>query len=68
MANPDRCPHCGGENGVHTKELVEFKQFYDWDGSYDCGEHGGQVRGGKNLYCMDCGRDVTNCLTVQRPK
>ena len=33
IENPSSCPHCGGENGFHTKEVVDFKQFYAWDGT-----------------------------------
>lgn len=34
IQNPSSCPHCGGENGFHTKEVVDFKQFYAWDGTF----------------------------------
>ncbi|EPT1451845.1 hypothetical protein ACVOZ6_003433 [Escherichia coli] len=34
MTNPDTCPHCGGVTEVHTKEIVDDKSFYDWDGTY----------------------------------
>ena len=34
IENPSSCPHCGGENGFHTKEVVDFKQFYAWDGTF----------------------------------
>ncbi len=34
IENPKSCPHCGGENGFHTKEVVDYKQFYAWDGSF----------------------------------
>ncbi|EGD6457197.1 molecular chaperone DnaJ [Salmonella enterica] len=57
--NPEACPHCGGIDGFHTKEIVDFKQFYDWDGTMIEGEHNRRISGGKRFYCCDCGRDVT---------
>lgn len=57
--NPDCCPFCGGDNGFHTKEIVDYKSYYTWDGHFAEGEHVNHIRGGKNIYCMDCGRDVT---------
>ncbi|EDL8063763.1 molecular chaperone DnaJ [Salmonella enterica] len=62
MANPDCCPHCGGVNGVHTKEIVDYKSFYDWDGTYGGGEHNRSIRGGMAYYCCDCGRNVTKLM------
>jgi hypothetical protein len=62
MANPESCPHCGGVNGVHTKEIVDYKSFYNWDGTYDSGEHNRSIRGGKAFYCCDCGRNVTHLM------
>lgn len=59
MANPERCPHCGGKNGIHTKEIVDFKQVYDWNGSFVEGVHTNSIRGGTALYCCDCGRNVS---------
>jgi predicted RNA-binding Zn-ribbon protein involved in translation (DUF1610 family) len=53
------CPHCGGANGYHTKEIVDFRQFYNWMGDYLCGEHVSSVRGGNSFYCCDCGRNIT---------
>ncbi|WP_262215969.1 molecular chaperone DnaJ [Serratia ficaria] len=53
------CPHCGGENGYHTKEIVDFRQFYDWSGDFQCGEHVSSVRGGNAFYCCDCGRNIS---------
>lgn len=68
MTNPERCPHCGGTNGVHTKEIVDYKSFYDWDGTYSSGEHNRQIRGGNAYYCCDCGRNVTHLMRVVKPK
>ncbi|WP_346827245.1 molecular chaperone DnaJ [Serratia inhibens] len=53
------CPHCGGVNGYHTKEIVDFKQFYDWSGEFLEGQHTSGIRGGKAFYCCDCGRNIT---------
>lgn len=60
IENPTSCPHCGGENGFHTKEIVDFKQLYDWDGTYAEGQHSRRIRGGKAFYCCDCGWNVTS--------
>ncbi len=60
IENPSSCPHCGGENGFHTKEVVDFKQFYAWDGSFLEGQHTSCIRGGKAFYCCDCGRNITS--------
>jgi hypothetical protein len=54
-----RCPHCSGENGYHTKEIVDFKQFYDWSGEFLEGQHTSGIRGGNAFYCCDCGRNIT---------
>ena len=50
--NPTSCPHCGGDNGFHTKEIVDFKQFYSWDGSFLEGQHTNGIRGGKAVECF----------------
>lgn len=69
MANPEKCPHCGGRWGVVTHATVKYSEMYDWaSGEYDSGEVGDRVSGGKNLYCSQCGKDVTKIVTVQRPK
>lgn len=60
------CPHCGGENGYHTKEIVDFKQFYDWSGEFQEGQHTRGIRGGKAFYCCDCGRNITKHVKVQQ--
>ncbi|HGM5820265.1 TPA: molecular chaperone DnaJ [Serratia marcescens] len=60
------CPHCGGENGYHTKEIVDFKKFYDWSGEYQEGQHTSGIRGGKAFYCCDCGRNITKHVAAQR--
>ncbi|PYA62688.1 molecular chaperone DnaJ [Serratia marcescens] len=54
-----KCPKCGGENGFHTKEVVDFKQFYDWSGRAEEGEHCRRIRGGGAFYCCDCGKNIT---------
>ncbi|WP_336062430.1 molecular chaperone DnaJ [Serratia sp. 201] len=60
------CPHCGGENGYHTKEIVDFKQFYDWSGEFQEGQHTSGIRSGKAFYCCDCGRNITKHVKVQQ--
>ncbi|MFU0702961.1 hypothetical protein ACMZ6G_09365 [Klebsiella pneumoniae] len=67
IENPSSCPHCGGENGFHTKEVVDFKQFYAWDGSFLEGQHTSGIRGGKAFYCCDCGRNITSRIISQEP-
>lgn len=67
MANPDCCPHCGGKWGLITKETVKFTRNYDWDGTYDSGDVGDKVSGGKNVYCAECMKDVTALVTIERP-
>lgn len=64
--NPDACPHCGGTNGFHTKEIVDYKQFYTWAGKFVEGVHTNSVRGGAALYCCDCGRNITK--KVNKPE
>ncbi|EAY4270131.1 molecular chaperone DnaJ [Enterobacter cloacae] len=58
--NPLNCPYCGGENGFHTKEIVDFKNIFYWDGSHAEGVHTNSIRGGKAFYCCDCGRNITS--------
>jgi predicted RNA-binding Zn-ribbon protein involved in translation (DUF1610 family) len=55
----DKCPKCGGENGFHTKEIVDFNQFYDWSGHVSEGAHNRSIRGGEAFYCCDCGKNIT---------
>lgn len=58
------CPHCGGENGYHTKEVVDYKQFYSWEGEFLEGEHTRGIRGGNAFYCCDCGRNITKHINL----
>lgn len=64
IKNPDKCPHCGGENGFHSREIVDFKNYFCWDGSHVQGVHNSCVRGGKAMYCSDCGRNITDRITM----
>ncbi|EAM1616358.1 molecular chaperone DnaJ [Salmonella enterica] len=59
MANPVKCPRCGGDNGFHTKEIVDYKSIYEWDGTFAEGQHTNHIHGGKRFYCCDCGKDIT---------
>lgn len=64
MAKPAKngltaCPHCGGDNGFHTKEIVDYRAFYSWGGTFEQGEHNRTIRGGNAFYCCDCGRNIT---------
>ncbi len=52
IENPSSCPHCGGENGFHTKEVVDFERFYAWDGSFLEGQHTSGIRGGKSILLL----------------
>ncbi|WCD44043.1 hypothetical protein ECML606-1_000092 [Escherichia phage ECML-606-1] len=68
MANPDRCPHCGGKFGVVVKSVIKYTHIFDWDGTYDSGETGDRVSGGKAVYCSQCMKEVTHLVTVQMPE
>lgn len=43
LAELTGCPHCGGENGYHTKEVVDYKQLYCWEGEHTWGNSGQQI-------------------------
>lgn len=61
--NGERCPHCGGQNGVTINERASgwVERWVMWDGeiestSYDKLRERSPVSGS----CIDCGRKVLN--------
>lgn len=55
----DKCPHCGGQNGVFFDEVVVYRVYMDWDReSYSASEYQRTVRIPKTARCCDCNRRV----------
>ena len=56
----DKCPHCGSNYGLYSKEHVTFEQYYGFDGEEDGYSefHYINKRRSTPLYCMDCHKRV----------
>lgn len=57
----DKCPFCGSKAGYQTKTVERLFGWYEWDGTaIDTSRD--WISGGKNHYCMDCGKVVTKYI------
>ena len=57
----DKCPYCGGDSGLYSKERqYEFDQYYRFDGEPDgYSELSSRVyRKTIPLYCQDCNKYI----------
>ena len=56
----DRCPHCGSDYGLYTKEYVTFDQYYKFDGEPDGYGELAPVyyRKDAKVYCCECDKCV----------
>ena len=56
----NKCPHCGSDLGVYSKEYVRYAQFYDWDGEPDSYSDPEDLRYRKTtpVYCIKCDKYV----------
>lgn len=64
----DKCPYCGSEMGLFSKEVGRFDQYYRFNG-----EPGGYSdldvvcrRKSTPLYCIKCRKRVTTLQEIRR--
>lgn len=54
----DKCPHCGGVNGVDFKVTVEAVRHRHWNGEEEGLDNQRIIREGV-LKCSDCGKRIS---------
>ena len=60
MAKIEKCPHCGSTDGVYSKEVMRYDQYYDYNGE-EIGSSEGiswKYRKTTPLYCIDCHKRI----------
>lgn len=60
------CPFCKGESGYYEKLIVSYAQYYTYTHESDGTSEFQHMRGGENIYCIDCNRDITK--KIERPE
>ena len=60
----ERCPYCGSDYGLFSRECVTYDQYYKFsgepDGYGDSDTYGfTNSRKTRPLYCIKCGKKVT---------
>lgn len=57
----DKCPHCGSDAGLFSKETARYEQYYKFNGEPNGYSDLDRVCTRKTtpLYCVYCGRRVT---------
>lgn len=57
----DKCPYCGSGDGLFSKELTRYEQYYKFDGEPDGYSEFDNIvrRKSTPLYCICCGKRVT---------
>lgn len=57
----DRCPFCGSNSGLYSKETARYDQFYTYEGEPDgySDISNTAVRKTTPLYCIYCDKRVT---------
>ena len=57
----DKCPYCGSEDGLFSKELTRYEQYYKFNGEPDGYSEFDNIirRKSTPLYCVKCYRRIT---------
>lgn len=66
----DKCPHCGSDDGLFSKEVAKYDQYYNFDGSPSGYSDLDRIvkRKGTPLYCVYCGKKVTTLEKLEEQK
>lgn len=67
----EKCPHCGEEYGLFSKEYVQYEQYYTFEGEVDGYSEFKQLSCSMNrkttpLYCCRCEKKVTTLEELNR--